>query len=80
MLREKSLPVVWDERIAQFAPGDVECHAITSCDNEACDASRGAEVANAVGGAFADSGVRAVEESNEAFKLGVNYIIYALTH
>lgn len=29
---------------------------------------------------FADSGVRAVEESNEAFKLGVNYIIYALTH
>ena len=28
---------------------------------------------------FADSGYRAVEESNEAFKLGVNYIIYALT-
>lgn len=29
---------------------------------------------------FADSGVRAVSETNEAFKLGVNYIVYALTH
>jgi hypothetical protein len=29
---------------------------------------------------FADSGVRAVGETNEAFKLGVNYIIYGLTH
>jgi hypothetical protein len=29
---------------------------------------------------FSDRGFRAVEETNEAFKLGVNYIIYALTH
>lgn len=29
---------------------------------------------------FADSGYQAVEDTNEAFKLGVNYIIYALTH
>jgi hypothetical protein len=29
---------------------------------------------------FADSGVRSVSETNEAFKLGVNYLIYALTH
>lgn len=29
---------------------------------------------------FADTGIQAVEDSNEAFKLGVNYIIYALTH
>ena len=27
-----------------------------------------------------DPGVRAVGETNEAFKLGVNYIIYGLTH
>ncbi|GMV22042.1 MAG: hypothetical protein AMXMBFR57_19910 [Acidimicrobiia bacterium] len=29
---------------------------------------------------FADSGYRAVSETNEAFKLGVNYIVYGLTH
>ena len=29
---------------------------------------------------YADSGVRAIEDTNEAFKLGVNYIIYGLTH
>ena len=29
---------------------------------------------------FADSGIRAVEDTNEAFKLGVNYIIYGITH
>jgi len=29
---------------------------------------------------FSNSGYRAVSETNEAFKLGVNYIIYALTH
>ena len=29
---------------------------------------------------FSDTGIRAWEESNEAFKLGVNYIIYGLTH
>jgi hypothetical protein len=29
---------------------------------------------------FADSGYRAIEDTNEAFKLGVNYIIYGLTH
>ena len=29
---------------------------------------------------FSDTGVRAMEDTNEAFKLGVNYIIYGLTH
>ncbi len=29
---------------------------------------------------FSDTGLRAMDENNEAFKLGVNYIIYALTH
>ncbi|MBM3751593.1 MAG: DUF4159 domain-containing protein [Acidimicrobiia bacterium] len=29
---------------------------------------------------YADTGIRSVSETNEAFKLGVNYIIYALTH
>ena len=29
---------------------------------------------------FADTGVRAIEDTNEAFKLGVNYIIYGMTH
>jgi hypothetical protein len=29
---------------------------------------------------FSDTGYRAVDENNEAFKLGVNYLIYALTH
>ncbi len=29
---------------------------------------------------FADTGVRAMDETNEAFKLGVNYLIYGLTH
>lgn len=29
---------------------------------------------------YADSGVQAIEDTNEAFKLGVNYIIYGLTH
>ncbi len=29
---------------------------------------------------FSDSGARAIEETNEAFKLGVNYIIYGMTH
>jgi hypothetical protein len=29
---------------------------------------------------FSGTGFRPVEESNEAFKLGVNYIMYALTH
>lgn len=29
---------------------------------------------------FSDTGVRSIDENNEAFKLGVNYIIYALTH
>lgn len=29
---------------------------------------------------FADTGARAIEDTNEAFKLGVNYIIYGMTH
>ncbi len=29
---------------------------------------------------FSDTGLRAIHENNEAFKLGVNYIIYGLTH
>src|SRR5688572_12608211 len=29
---------------------------------------------------YADSGVRAIEDTNEAFKLGVNYIMYGMTH
>ena len=29
---------------------------------------------------YADSGVRAIEDTNEAFKLGVNYIMYGFTH
>lgn len=29
---------------------------------------------------FADTGVQAVADTNEAFKLGVNYIIYGMTH
>ena len=29
---------------------------------------------------FSDTGYRSIDENNEAFKLGVNYIIYALTH
>jgi hypothetical protein len=29
---------------------------------------------------FSATGFRPVAESNEAYKLGVNYIIYALTH
>ncbi len=29
---------------------------------------------------FSDSGFRAIDETNEAFKLGVNYIIYGITH
>ena len=29
---------------------------------------------------FADAGYRAIEDTNEAFKLGVNYIIYGITH
>jgi hypothetical protein len=29
---------------------------------------------------FADEGYRPIEDTNEAFKLGVNYIIYGLTH
>ena len=29
---------------------------------------------------FSDTGLRAMEETNDAFKLGVNYIIYGLTH
>ena len=29
---------------------------------------------------FSGTGFRPVEESNEAFKLGVNYIMYGLTH
>ena len=29
---------------------------------------------------FADSGYKAIEDTNEAFKLGVNYIIYGITH
>lgn len=29
---------------------------------------------------YANSGYRAVSETNEAFKLGVNYIVYGLTH
>jgi hypothetical protein len=29
---------------------------------------------------FSDTGIQAMEDTNEAFKLGVNYIIYGLTH
>jgi hypothetical protein len=29
---------------------------------------------------FSDTGLRPMEEANEAFKLGVNYIIYGITH
>ena len=29
---------------------------------------------------FSDTGLRAMEETNDAFKLGVNYIIYGITH
>lgn len=29
---------------------------------------------------FADTGFRPIDESNEAYKLGVNYIVYGLTH
>jgi hypothetical protein len=29
---------------------------------------------------FADTGYRSVSETNEAFKLGINYIVYGLTH
>jgi hypothetical protein len=29
---------------------------------------------------FSDSGLKPIDESNEAYKLGVNYIIYGLTH
>jgi len=29
---------------------------------------------------FSDTGFEPVEDSNQAYKLGVNYLIYALTH
>lgn len=29
---------------------------------------------------FSDTGLRPIEESNEAYKIGVNYIIYGMTH
>ena len=29
---------------------------------------------------FSATGFRPIDESNEAYKLGVNYIIYGLTH
>jgi hypothetical protein len=29
---------------------------------------------------FSDTGIRTIDESNEAYKLGVNYIIYGITH
>ena len=29
---------------------------------------------------FSDTGLKPIDESNEAYKLGVNYVIYALTH
>ena len=29
---------------------------------------------------FSGPGYRPVEESNEAYKLGVNYVVYAMTH
>ena len=29
---------------------------------------------------FSDTGLKPIDESNEAYKLGVNYVIYGLTH
>ena len=29
---------------------------------------------------FSDTGLKPIDESNEAYKLGVNYIIYGMTH
>jgi hypothetical protein len=29
---------------------------------------------------FSDTGFKPIDESNEAYKLGVNYIIYGMTH
>ena len=29
---------------------------------------------------FADDGIKPIQDTNEAFKLGVNYIIYGITH
>ena len=29
---------------------------------------------------WSDTGLKPIDESNEAYKLGVNYVIYALTH
>jgi hypothetical protein len=29
---------------------------------------------------FSGTGLRPIDESNEAYKLGVNYIIYGMTH
>jgi hypothetical protein len=29
---------------------------------------------------FSDTGLKPIDESNEAYKLGVNYIMYGMTH